>query len=162
MAKLTRDKFIPLIDTTFGAEAGTYELTRVDKSTIFDLAYNPTEETVGYIDSPNDSTQVTGYALELPQEIVLDNKNPLYSKLLPKIREAVRTGNPIKAPTATVYPDMETGEATDADMFDDATISPQNLNSVDGKLSFTIKLNGTPKPGTVDYSLGKWTYSPTE
>lgn len=162
MAKLTRDKFIPLIDTTFAAESGTYELTRVDKSTIFELSYNPNEETVGYIDSPNDTTEVTGYSLELPQEIVLDNKNPLYSKMLPKIREAVRTGEPIKAPTAIVYPDMTTGEATDADMFDEATVSPQSLNTVDGKLSFTLKLNGTPKPGTVSYSVGKWTFSPTE
>lgn len=162
MPKLTRDKFIPLIDTTFGAEAGTYDLTRVDKSTIFDLAYNPNEQTVGYIDSPNDTTEVIGYSLELPQEIVLDNDNPLYEKLLPKIREAVRTGKPIKAPVCVVYPDMETGEATDADMFDDASVSPQNLNTVDGKLSFTLKLNGTPKQGTVAYSMNKWTFSPTE
>lgn len=162
MAKLTRDKFVILIDTTFGAESGTYELTRVDKSTIFELSFNPNEETFSYIDSPNDTTEVTGYSLELPQEIILDNKNALYSKLFPKIREAVRTGEPIKAPSCAVYPDTSTGEATDADMFDEATISPQTLNTVDGKLSFTIKLNGTPKKGTVDYSMNKWTFSPTE
>lgn len=160
MAKLTRDKFVILIDTTFGAEPGTYELTRVDKSTIFELSFNPNEETFSYIDSPNDTTEVTGYSLELPQEIILDNKNALYSKLLPKIREAVRTGEPIKAPSCAVYPDISTGEATDADMFDEATISPQSLNSVDGKLSFTIKLNGTPKKGTVDYAMNKWTFNP--
>lgn len=159
---LTRDLFIPFIDTTFGAEPSTYEWTRVDKSTIFALAYNPQEETYGYIDSPNDSTRIKGYAPELPQEIVLDKDNPLYSKLFPWARKAVQTGESTDAPVMIVYPDVSTGKATEADVWDDATVSLTELNTVDGKLTFTLKLNGTVKPGTVSESMGKWTFSPEE
>lgn len=159
---LTRDLFIPFIDTTFGAAPGVYEWTRVDKSTIFALAYNPQEETYGYIDSPNDTTRTNGYAPELPQEIVLDKDNPLYKKLFPWARNALKTGVATNAPIMLVYPDVETGKATDADVWDEGTVSFSELNTVDGKLSFTLKLNGTLKAGTVSESDGTWTFSPEE
>lgn len=155
---LTRNLFIPFIDTTFGAEDGTYEWTRIDKSTIFELSYNPSEETVGYIDSPNDSTYIKSYAPELPEEITLDKDNPLYKKLFPWIRK-MPTGSSANCPIMIVYPDMDTGEATDADVWKEGSISPQTLNTVDGKLTFNLKLNGTPTPGTVSESAGTWTFS---
>lgn len=156
---LTRDLFIPFVDTTFGATPDTYEWTRVDKSKIFELSYNPQEETMGFIDSPNDTTYIKSYAPELPQEIILDKDNPLYAKLFPWVRE-MPTGSSAKVPVMVVYPDMSTGEATDADVWKDATISPQALNTVDGILTFNLKLNGTPTPGTVEKSGDTWTFTP--
>lgn len=160
MANLTRDLFIPLIDSTLGAEKGTYTWVRIDKSTIFDLAFNPTENTVGYIDSPNDSTNVESYALELPQEIILDSDNPLYKVLMPFCM-SLPTGSSAKVPVMLVYPD-ETGKATKAMVWDEAIVSPTDLNTVDGKLNFSLKLNGTPKTGTASNMDGTFTFSPTE
>lgn len=68
MANLTRDLFIPFVDANamkraagqeVEAEPGTYDWVRIDKSTIFSLAFNPQEETKGYIDAPNDTTYIT-------------------------------------------------------------------------------------------------------
>lgn len=160
MAALTRDLFIPFVDTTFGAEPGTYEWTRVDKSTIFELSYNPQEETYGYIDSANDTTYTKSYAPELPQEIVLDKDNQLYKKLFPWARK-LPIGSSAVVPVMVVYPDVETGKATEADVWKEASISLGSLNTVDGKLSFTLKLNGEVTPGTVTESDGTWTFSPT-
>lgn len=159
MANLTRDLWVPLIDSTFGAEKGTYNWVRIDKSTIFELSFNPSEETVGYIDSPNDSTYIKSYAPELPQEITLDSDNKLFKAMLPFCM-GMPTGSSAVAPVMLVYPDTTTGEATDALVWDEAIISPQAVNTVDGKLTFSLKLNGTPKSGTVTESAGTWTFTP--
>lgn len=159
MADLTRDLYIPLIDSTFGAEEGTYTWVRIDKSTIFELSFTPTEETVGYIDSANDSTYIKSYAPELPQEITLDNDNPLYKAMF-EFCMRMPTGSDAEVPIMLVYPNLETGKATDAKVWPKATISPQTLNTIDKKLTFTLKLNGTPIDGTVSNSAGTWTFSP--
>lgn len=159
MADLTRDLWIPFIDTTFGAEKGVYEWTRIDKSTIFELSFNPSEETVGYINSKNDSTYIKSYAPELPQEIVLDNDNECFKKMLPFCL-SMPTGSSAVVPFMLVHPDVETGKATDAMVWDEAICSPQTINTVDGKLSFTPKLNGAYTSGTASESSGTWTFSP--
>lgn len=160
MANLTRDLFIPFIDTTFGATPSTYTWARIDKSTIFELSFTPSEETVGYIDSANDSTYIKSYAPELPQEITLDNDNPIYKAMF-EFCMSLPTGSDAEVPIMLVYPNLETGEATDAKVWDKSTISPQTLNTVDGKLTFTLKLNGTPVDGTVSNNDGTWTFSPS-
>lgn len=159
MANLTRDLYIPFIDSTFGAEEGTYTWVRVDKSTIFDLSFNPTEETKGYIDSKNDSTYIKSYAPELPQEIVLDNDNPLYKAIFDFCMD-MPTGDDAKVPIMLVNPDLTTGKATEARVWDEAIISPTDLNTVDGLLSFSLKLNGSFKKGTASESDGTWTFAP--
>ena len=47
MAQLTRNLFVPLIDTLKGASAGegTFKWVPIDLSTQFELAYNPNTET---------------------------------------------------------------------------------------------------------------------
>lgn len=159
MANLTRDLWVPLIDSTFGAEPGTYTWVRIDKSTIFELSFNPSEETVGYIDSPNDSTYIKSYAPELPQEITLDSDNALF-KVMVEFCLGMPTGSSADVPVMLVYPDPSTGKATKALVWDEASISPQTINTVDGKLTFNLKLNGTAKKGTASESAGSWTFSP--
>ena len=163
MAKLTRDLFIPLIDKNklTGTTAEGYDWARVDKSTVFALAFNPQEETFGYINSPNDTTEVTSYQPELPQEIVLDNENPLYAAMFDFCMK-MPVGSAAEVPCLLVMPDNTTGEATKGFLWEHAIISPQDLNSVDGKLTFTMKLNGTKKDGTVAASGGKFTFAPNE
>lgn len=166
MANLTRDLYIPLLDgntikKAIGQEGGEgYDFVRIDKSTIFDLAFNPQEETYGFIDTANDTTYTKSYQPELPQEIILDNDNPLY-KIMHDFCLAMPTGNNAKVPMLLVTPSMETGKPTVGRLWKECIVSPGDLNSVDGKLSFNLKLNGDVEIGTVTNSAGKFEFAPT-
>jgi hypothetical protein len=162
--KLTRNLFIPLVDANTMKEAtgkttsGTgYDWTRIDKSTIFDLAFNPQEETNGYIDSANDTTTVTSYQPELPQEIILDSSNPLYN-LAFDFCMAFPLGSDAQVPCLLVYPDAD-GNTTKGMLWEEAIISPTDLNTVDGKLNFSLKLNGDAKTGTASVTDSKVTFT---
>lgn len=150
MAQLTRNLFVPLIDTLKGASAGegTFKWVPVDLSTQFELAYNPNTETKSYICFKNDTNEVTGYAPELPQEIALESDNPLY-KFMDEYLNSFPVGSSAKVPFLFVRPDVETGEATKALMWQEATVVGDTLNTVDGILTFTISLNGDPVEGSV-------------
>lgn len=156
MANLTRNLFIPRVDAntirkalgeTVAEDAG-FDWTRIDKSTIFDLAFNPQEETSGYIDEANDTTYVKSYQPELPQEIILDSSNPLFKLMFPFCM-AMPTGGDAVVPVLLQVPNLDTAQPTDAYLWESALVSPTDLNTVDGKLSFSLKLNGDAKKGTV-------------
>ena len=157
--KLTRDLYVPLIDlnklTGKGGEG--YDWRRIDKSTIFDLAFNPQEETYGYIDSSNDATQVNSYQPELPQEIILDSSNAIYSAMF-DFAMSMPLGSDAVVPVLLAMPD-ETGKSARGFLWEEAIVSPQNLNTVDGILSFTLKLNGEMKQGTVANEGGVFTFA---
>lgn len=159
MAKLTRDLYIPLVDknklTGKGGEG--YDWIRIDKSTVFALAFNPQEETFSYIDAPNDATEITSYQPELPQEIVLDSDNPLY-EAMKGFCMSMPVGSNANVPCLLVMPD-KSGNATEGHLWADATVSPQTLDSVAGKLSFTLKLNGKKTDGTVTASNGTFVFA---
>lgn len=144
--QLTRNLFVPLIDTNKGV--GDPVWVPIDLSTQFEFSYNPNTETKSYICYKNDSTEVTGYAPELPQEIVLDNTNPLY-KFMDEYLNSFPVGASAKIPFLLVRPDLTTGEATHGFMWQTATVVGDTLNTVDGVLSFTITPNGDPVDGTV-------------
>lgn len=148
--KLTRNLYVPLVDTLKGASAseGTYKWVPVDLSTQFELAYNPNTETKSYICYKNDTTELTGYAPELPQEIALESTNPLY-KFMDEYLNSFPVGSDAQIPFLFVRPDLTTGAATVGLMWEHATVAGDTLNTVDGVLSFTISLNGDPVKGTV-------------
>lgn len=148
--KLTRNLYVPLVDTLKGASAsdGTYKWVPVDLSTQFELAYNPNTETKSYICYKNDTTELTGYAPELPQEIALESTNPLY-KFMDEYLNSFPVGSDAQIPFLFVRPDLTTGAATVGLLWDKATVAGDTLNTVDGVLSFTISLNGDPVKGTV-------------
>lgn len=145
---LTRDKFVPLIDLTRGAEAGTYDWAPIDLSTVFEMAYNPTTNTLSYICYPNDVTELSSYAPSMAQEIKIEKDNPIYDFMLAYMRE-MPTGNAAQVPIMVVYPDKTTGAPTEADVWDEAVLVPDTINTVDGKLTFTLNFNGTRRSGTV-------------
>lgn len=168
MAKLTRDLYIPYLDANTirkavgQQEVGSgYDWVRIDKSTIFDLAFNPQEETYGYIDTANDTTFVKNYQPELPEEIILDNENKLY-KVMHDFVLAMPTGSNCEVPLLLVTPDMETGKPTVGRMWEKNIVSPGDLNTVDGVLSFSNKLNGDVSIGTVSIEDGTVTFSPMD
>lgn len=165
MANLTRNLFIPYVDANTMKRANGetvsgegYDWTQIDKSTIFELAFNPQEETSGYIDEPNDATYVKSYQPELPQEIILDSANPLYAIMFPFCMN-MPTGGDAEVPVLLRTPDMTTAKPTDGRMWPTALISPTALNTVDGKLTFSLKLNGGFKVGTVAETEGKVTFT---
>ena len=143
--KLTRNLFVPLVDTS---DTTTPAYKPIDLSTIFELSFNPQEETYSYICYANDSTEVTSYAPELPQEIVLDNSNPIYLWAKAKMF-SFPTGSECQVPVLLAMPNDTTAEVTDGILWSQAVLSPGTLNTVDGKLTFTLKLNGDPTKGTV-------------
>lgn len=160
--KLTRDLFVPLIDLNKlqGSEESGYNWARIDKSTIFELSFNPQEETYSYIDSANDATQVNSYQPELPQEIVLDSSNPIYSAMF-DFAMRMPLGSDAVVPCLLAMPDAS-GRSTRGYMWPEAIVSPQTLNTVDGLLSFTLKLNGQKQEGTVSNSGGEFTFTAQE
>lgn len=150
MSQLTRNLFVPLIDTLKGASAAekTYKWVPIDLSTQFELAYNPNTETKSYICFKNDTSEVTGYAPELPQEIALESDNPLY-KFMDEYLNSFPVGSAAQIPFLFVRPDVENPANNKALMWEKATVVGDTLNTVDGVLSFTISLNGDPVEGTV-------------
>lgn len=159
MAKLTRNLFIPFLDTTRGSETPTW--VPIDLSTIFEFSFNPNEEDYSYICYANDSSEVTSYAPELAQEIVLDNENEMYEFIYP-LCMSMPTGSFAKVPVLIAEPDMTTGQPTKGRMWPEAVVVPDNLNTPDGKISFNLKLNGAQKVGTVaGVGTGKVTFTET-
>lgn len=163
MANLTRNLFIPYVDAnkirkalglTVEGEEGSHDWVQIDKSTIFDLAFNPQEETSGYIDMANDTTYVKSYQAELPQEIILDSSNPLFAVMYPFCMK-MPTGADAEVPVLLRMPDLTTGAATEGYMWEQAIVSPTDLNTVDGKLNFSLKLNGDAVRGDVTDTDGK-------
>lgn len=149
MATLTREKYGILLDVTKGAVAGTYDWVPVDKSTVYELSYNPQTETYSFICDKNDSTEVTSYQPSMSQEIILDNENPMY-EFMDDYANSFPTRRDAVFPVLMVRPDLKTGAPTKALLFAEASVAPNTLNSVDGKLSFDVYLNGTVVEGTVN------------
>lgn len=148
--KHTRNLYIPCldIDVLSGANTGTADWKPIDLSTVFELSLNPNEETYAYIKDANDYSEITGYAMNMSQEIVMESDNPIYANMRPFFM-SMPTGSSAKVPVLIVMPDMSTNAATVGYLWADATVSPQAINSVDGKLTFNLNLNGTPVEGTV-------------
>lgn len=157
--KLTRNLFVPFVDVKKSTTGTGYQWVPIDLSTVFELAYNPQTETYSYICYANDSTEITSYQPSMEQEIVLESDNKLY-QFMSKFMRDMPVGSDAKVPVMIAYPAADTGKMTEADVWDEAVISPGSLNSVDGKLTFTLQLNGTPKKGTVAVNDGTATFSP--
>lgn len=153
--KLTRNLYIPCLDVSGGT--GTAKYVPIDLSTEFDFTWNANEETYSYIKDANDSKEVTGYAPTMEQEIALESTNAMYKFLLPKFM-AMPTGSDLVVPCLLVMPD-DTGRPTKGYLWKKATLTPNDLNTVDGKLVFNINFNGTATTGTCAVASGSITFT---
>lgn len=145
--QLTRNMYVPMLDTSDAKDLS--KLVPIDKSTIFELGFNAQTDTKSYICYKNDSTVINGYQPELPQEIVLDNSNPMY-KFIFEFAKKFPTGSACNVPCVIAMPNTATGKVTDAMCWNDATITIDTLSTTDGKLSFKLGLNGDPVYGTIE------------
>lgn len=166
MAEITRNLIVPFIDTAQKATAAsTTEATFVpiDLSTTFELGYNAVTDTKSYICYKNDTNTLTGFQPAMDQEIALDNTNPMW-KFIEGLRRKMPVGADAKFPVLIASPDT-TGTSTApvfGQLWPDAMVYPDTLNSVDGILTFHIDLNGAPVDGTVSgVGTDTITFTPT-
>lgn len=169
MSKLTRDLYGPYIDLDRGASAASnkYKLGRVKKSTIFEFSSNAQEDTYGFIDSPNDTTEVTSYQPQLPLETVTESTDPI-ARFAQDYLFEFPLGADTQVPFILAYPLIdEDGEVDDTNcnviIWDEAVMSNLALNTVDQKFTWTEMLNGNPKRGVIAKSSleqSEFTFTP--
>ena len=145
--KLTKNNFIPFLDINKGA--GTESWKRIDKSTIFAMNPNPQSESVDYICYESPVEEIDHYEPELPQEIALYEGNPMYDFIFQMFYD-LPVGSEAKVPALVCF----AGEGKKAWMIPDNVIQLGELNTVDGKLSFTLKFGGDIKKGTYTLTAG--------
>lgn len=156
--ELTRDLFIPCIDTSKGS--GTANYVPIDLSTVFEFAYNPNTETVSYICYKHDTTRVTAYNPTMSQEIVLDNTNAMY-KFMSEFLADYPVGSSAELPVLLIRPDLTSGKPTVGELWPKCVVVGNTLNTVDGKLSFDLNFNGDYQKGTVaGVGTNKITFTP--
>lgn len=155
MTKITKDKVIPFLDTsgTISSEGSWKPVwKRIDKSTIFDLAFNPQSTTEDYIAYETPIEEISGYQPELPQEIALYRGNEIYD-YIENLCYNLEVGDALRVPMLLVWPPQD-GGILRAWQVKDCRLLLSNYNSVDGKVTFTLKLGGTYDRGTVTIDDG--------
>ena len=156
MTKLTRDKFIPFLDTTKDLTFATSTWKRIDYSTIFELTMGEQEEDMDYICYANAVTEINSNKPELPQEIACYEGNPIYDFMFQQFYD-MPVGADVKVPFLMCF--GGTGKKAWRCI---ATITSKVLNTVDGKITFSIKLGGDIEKGTYTITEGVPTFTAAE
>lgn len=150
-----RNDYIQLLDanTLFKRQSETMDLIRIDKSTLGAVSDSVQTETRSYIDSANDSTEVTGHQLTQPQEIILDTNNPVF-RAVDNYYRHYYTGTDCIITAVQCYPLYDNDgkiskEKWIAQVWVEATLMVTELGYKDGKYSMTINYNGDPKNGYI-------------
>ena len=157
--KITKDKVIPFLDISGTInESGTWAPVwkRIDKSTIFDLSFNPQSTTEDYIAYETPIEEISGYQPELPQEIALYRGNAIYD-YIEDLCYNLEVGDALRVPMMLLWPPKEDG-AIRAWQIQECRLLLSNYNSVDGKVTFTLKLGGTYDRGTATVKDGAPTF----
>lgn len=153
MKKLTRDKFIPFLDVQKDVKFESNSWKRIDYSTIFELTMGEQEEDMDYICFENAVTEINSNKPELPQEIAVYEGNPVYDFMIDEFYN-MPTGAECKVPFLMCFG----GEDKKA-WRGICTITSKVLNTVDGKLTFTMKIGGDIEKGTYTISEGVPTFN---
>lgn len=163
--KLNKTQFKPFLDVSntwevVNGSGWTPDWKRIDRSTIFSLNPNPQTEETDYISYETPVTEISNYAPELPQEIALYLGNPMYDYLAHMFFN-LPIGTKTCVPMLMVFPEViESGDTTyyKAWQVQQNVITLGELNTVDGKLSFTNGLGGDIDKGCVTLSDGVPTF----
>ena len=97
MKKLTRNQFIPFLDTAKDSTFVASTWKRIDYSTIFELTMNEQEEDMDYICYENAVTEINANKPELPQEIACYEGNAIYDFMFEQFYN-MPTGADVKVP----------------------------------------------------------------
>lgn len=148
MTKLRKHEFILFIDTSkTGGKSPSWK--RVDLSTIFDLNPNPQTQTMDYISYETPVEEIEKYQPELQQEIALYEGNSVYDFVFGMFYD-LPVGAEAKVPALICFG----GTGKKAWQVMDCTLVLGSLNTVDGKLTFTLKLGGNIQKGTYTITDG--------
>ena len=159
-AKITKDKVALYLDTSKTLTSGSWVPTwnRVAKATIFDLSFNPQSTTEDYIAYETAIEEISGYQPELPQEIALYRGDPIYDYIEELVYD-LQVGDALRVPVLLMFPpalgeDGKLSGEIKAWQIKDNRLLLSNFNTVEGKITFTLKLGGTYDRGTVTVSGG--------
>lgn len=155
MTKLTRDKFIPFLDVKKDNTFTTSSWKRIDYSTIFELTVGEQTEDMDYICYENAVTEVNSNKPELPQEIACYEGNPVYDFMIKEFYN-LPTGADCKVPFLICFGGTEALAWRGI-----CTITSKVLNTVDGKITFTMSIGGDIEKGTYAIQDGAPTFTPS-
>lgn len=147
LAKLLKSQFLLFLDTAKDTTFAKSVWARIDKSTIFDLALNPQTTSNDYIDNNLPEEEVDRYQPEMGQEIALYQGNPMFDFIYGMVYD-LPVGAEVKVPYLLCFGGSEKKAWRGV-----STIVLGNLNTVDGKITFTIKFNTVDK-GTYEVKEG--------
>ena len=153
MTKLTRNQFIPFLDVTKDTTFASSSWKQIDYSTIFELTMNEQEEDMDYICFANAVTEINSNQPELPQEIACYEGNPIYDFMFTEFFD-MPVGSDVKVPFLMCFGGTEKKAWRCV-----ATLTSKVLNTVDGKITFSIKLGGDIEKGTYSITSGAPTFT---
>lgn len=153
MTKLTRNQFIPFLDVTKDTTFASSSWKQIDYSTIFELTMNEQEEDMDYICFANAVTEINSNQPELPQEIACYEGNPIYDFMFKEFFD-MPVGSDVKVPFLMCFGGTEKKAWRCV-----ATLTSKVLNTVDGKITFSIKLGGDIEKGTYSITSGAPTFT---
>ena len=159
-AKITKDKVAIFLDISKSLTSGSWvpEWKRIEKSTIFDLAFNPQSTTEDYIAYETAIEEISGYQPELPQEIAMYRGDPIYDYVEDLVYD-LQVGDALRVPLLLLFPPELDNEGKLAGeikawQVKENRLLLSNFNTVEGKITFSLKLGGTYDRGTVTVSGG--------
>ncbi len=151
MTQLKKTDYIPFIDV---GTADTASWKRIDYSTIFSLNPNPQTKSMDYICYETPVEEIEKYQPELPQEIALYEGNDIYDFVFEKFYN-LPVGSEAKVSLLLCFG----GSDKKAWQISETTLVLGELNTVDGKLSFTLKMGGDIERGTYTITTGAPTFT---
>ena len=151
--KITKNLCKIFIDVSEGGD--TPEWAQIDKSTVLDIAMNPETESQDYISMEMPVEEIKSYKPSMDQEIATFKNNPIYEFMFRKFYEA----KTLQVKSLICFPPHGDPEVKEAWMVPITTCVLNNMNYVDGKLSWTMNFGGNTERGT--YSIAEGTGKPT-
>lgn len=153
LTKLTKNQYIPFLDTAKDATFAASTWKRIDLSTIFELTINEKEESMDYICYENPVTEITGNEPELPQEIACYQGDPIYDFVFGELF-SLPVGSACKIPFLICFGGTEKKAWRGI-----CTLTSKVLNTVDGKITFSLKMGGDIGKGTYVITDGSPTFT---
>ena len=154
LVKLKKNQYIPFLDTAKDSTFAASTWKAIDLSTVFELTVGEVEEEMDYICYESAVTEITSNKPELPQEIASYEGNPIYDFMIGELQD-LPTGTDCKVPFLICF--GGTGKIAWRGI---CTISSKVLNTVDGKVTFSMKMGGDITKGTYTIAEGVPTFTP--
>ena len=154
LTKLKRNQYIPFLDTAKDSTFAASTWKAIDFSTIFELSIGEQTEDMDYICFENAVTEVISNKPSLPQEIALYEGNDIYDFMFTELYN-LPTGADCKIPFLICF--GGTGKKAWRGI---CTIAEKTLNTVDGKITFTMQIGGDITKGTYTITEGVPTFTP--